>query len=110
MGPEGQQIEHPLTRVDEVVIRTKRRSEYETDMPRQSKRFKPTLDGGDNTTAEPADIEEGGECAASEDWEDIDEPELDDYAVAQRYYEAEMEWEDDEGELVMSLKQTQGLL
>ena len=101
MGPEGQRIEHPLTRVDGVVITTKRRSEYETDMLRQSKRFKLTLDGGDDTTAEPADIEEeGGKCAASEDREDIDEPELDDYAVAKRYNEAETEWEDDEGEPV----------
>jgi hypothetical protein len=55
------------------------------------------LDGGDNATAEMSkadadDIEEeGGEC------EDTDEPESDDDVVVAKLYEAETDWEDDEG-------------
>jgi hypothetical protein len=101
MGPGGQRFENPLTRVDEVVITTKRRSEFSTDMPRQSKKFKPTPDSGDDATAEdtseadPDDIEAE---AASEDGEATDEQELDDYVVAAKWDEAETDWEDDEGE------------
>jgi hypothetical protein len=107
MGPEGQRVENPLNRVDELAITTKRQTEYETDMPRQSKRFKPMLDGGDNATAQdiskadPEDTaEEGDECGASEDGEATDEHELNDYVEGEKWDEAEMDWEGDEGELV----------
>jgi hypothetical protein len=43
-----------------------RRCEFETDMPRQSKRFKPTVDGDDNAASNDVE-EEASECVDSED-------------------------------------------
>ena len=69
MGPEGQCFENPLTQVDEVVITTKRPSEFDPDMPRSSKRFKLMLDsddinmGGDVSKEDVADVEEGNSCS-----------------------------------------------
>ena len=51
--------------VNEVVITTKRR-EFETDMPRQSKKFKPIVDGDDNAASNDLE-EEASECADSKD-------------------------------------------
>jgi hypothetical protein len=74
VGPEGQRFENPLTKVDEVIITTKRPSEFEPDLPRQNKRFKPKQNGGDITTSadtsqgNAADVEEGAD----------DEPRIDD--------------------------------
>jgi hypothetical protein len=114
MGPEGQPFENLLIRVDELAVITKRPSESGTNVPRQSKRFKPMLDGGNSTTvqdiskADPEDTaeeggedtaEEGGECGASEDGEATDEHELNDYVVGVKWDEAETDWEGDEGEL-----------
>lgn len=96
LGPEGQRCENTLVHLDEVVITTKRPSEFENDMPRQSKRFKPTVDDGDNEAL--ADIEkEASECADSEDEEATDEYELDDYIIVEKWDEAETDWEGDEG-------------
>jgi hypothetical protein len=103
IGPEGQRFENQLTRVDEVVIMTKRPSEFDTDIPRQIKRFKPTLDDGDSATAEDvseADADDFEEEGASEDWEVTDEFELDDSVVVAKRDEAETDWESDEGEPV----------
>jgi hypothetical protein len=57
MGPEGQHFENPLTQVDEVAITTKCPSEFEPDMPRQSKRFKPMLDSDDMDMGETSQRE-----------------------------------------------------
>ena len=66
-------------------------------MPRQSKRFKLTMDDGDNEAL--ADVEEEtSECADSEDEEATDEDESDDYMIVKIWDEAEMDWEDDESE------------
>lgn len=48
MGPGGQRFENPLGQVDEVVISSKRRSEFEPDMPRrQRKQFQSRPDSND---------------------------------------------------------------
>jgi len=98
-GPEGQRHENTLVRVEEVAVTTKRPSEFETDIPRQSKRFKPTVDGGDNAALDDVE-EEASACTDSEDEEATDEHELDDYVVVGKLDKAETDWEDDEGELV----------
>ena len=77
LEPEGQHCENTLVCVDEDHIKTKRPSEFETDMPRQSKRFKPTVDGSDNAALDDIE-EEANEYADSEDEEAINEHELDD--------------------------------
>lgn len=68
-----ERVEHALTVVDEAVITTKGRSEFKTDVPRQNKRFKLTLDGGDNATAEDT----GADDIQEEGGEPTDEHELD---------------------------------
>jgi hypothetical protein len=106
LGVEGQHFENPLNRVDEVVITTKRPSEFEPDMPRQSKRFKPMLDGGDTAMAEDmpnedtADVEEEDDEPVVEDEDTDDEHEFDDYLVSAKRDEAETDWEGDEGKSV----------
>jgi len=100
--PDGRRFENVLTRVDEVVITTKRPSEFETDMPRQNKRFKPTVDGDNNAALDDVE-EEANECADSEDEEATNEHELDDYVVLGKWDEAETDWEGDEDEPVDQL-------
>ena len=93
LGPDGQRHENALVHVGEVVITTKRPSEFETDIPRQKKRFKPTMDGGDNVAL--YDEEELSEGADSKDEEATDEHELDDYVEVGRWDEATTDWEGD---------------
>lgn len=55
----------------------------------------------DISKADPDDImEEGDECGASENGEDIDEHKLNEHVVVAKWDEAEMDWEGDEGKLV----------
>ncbi|KAF8798331.1 hypothetical protein BYT27DRAFT_7123196 [Phlegmacium glaucopus] len=101
LGPQGQRSENPLTRVDEVVIKTKRESEFEPDMPRQSKRFKPMVDESDPATVDESEDaanvkEEDDEPTIDEDEDTEDELELDDYFVVAKRDKAETDWEDDE--------------
>ena len=101
LGPDGQRHENTLVHVDEVVITTKRPSEFETDIPRQNKRFKPTMDGGDNVALYKE--EEVSEGADSEKEEATNEHELDDYVKVGRWDEATTDWEGDEDEPVDQL-------
>jgi hypothetical protein len=82
---------------DEMVITTKRASEFEPDMPRQSKRFKLMLDSDDiaiskGDTAEVEKETHDDELSVGA----LDEHELDDYAMVARRNEAETDWEGDE--------------
>ena len=100
-GPEGQRFENPLAQVDEVVITTKRPSEFEPDMPRQSKRFRPMVDSDDMDMVENISKEDVADVEEETHDDDLpvsalDEHELDDYAMVARRNEAETDWEGDE--------------
>jgi len=101
MGPEGQRFENPLTHADERVITTKRRSELGSNMPRQSKRFKPMLDsddidmGEDISKNDVANVEEETLVDELVD-DDLDEHELDDYALVASCNDEVTDWERDD--------------
>jgi hypothetical protein len=100
MGPEGQRFENPLIQVDDVVITTKRPSQFEPDIPRQSKRFKPMLDIDDINVGEGISKEDTADVEEETHEEPTDgapdEHEMNDYAVMARRNEAQTDWEGDE--------------
>ena len=112
LGPEGQRFVNPLVLVNEEPVTKKRQSEYETDVPRQPKRFKVSLNGGDNETVEEVpeadkdDVEEeDGDWAENED-EEVDElaanedEEEGELALMKELGAADTDWDDDESETV----------
>jgi hypothetical protein len=92
-GPETWRVENPLVRSDGPVITKKRSNAFETDIPRQSKKFKSTLDGDEtlqvgsqDTTADTVE----GDCSEGS----VSEEELYDEEVDPELYCGDTDWED----------------